>query len=132
MIRRRLIGDEQGAAMVETALILPVFFAVLMGVFFMGWAAHCGGEVRQAAERAGRAYAMDRTTSEEAFRRSFAQQLRFVPADAVSLDVSQRTMPSGAELVDIGWSYGHALQIPMLENRVLQFGGQISIPRPPA
>lgn len=131
MRRGRLFRDDSGAAAVETSLILAPLFAVLMVVFFVGWAIHCGGEVRQAVTRAGRIYALDRAATEQAFRQRFEADLVYVRPSQVDLQFRQFTLPSGAELVEIRWSYGHSALIPFTK-QAYRFGGEIAVPRPPA
>lgn len=128
---KRLIRDERGAAAVETSLILAPLFAVLMGVFFVGWAIHCSGEVRQAVTRAGRVYALERSATEATFRQRFEAELDAVSPRQVTLQFRERALPSGAELVEIQWSYGHPTKIPFTD-QVYRFGGAIEVPRPPA
>ena len=128
----KLMRDARGAAAVEFALVLPPLFALLMGIFFVGWGLNCGGDVRHAVERASRVYAVDRDATEASFRSAVAANLQFVPAGQVTLAVTRRTMASGAELVDIAWSYGHPLELPFLRDQAWRFASTLSVPRPPA
>lgn len=130
MRRARLLRDDSGAAAVETALVLAPLFAVLMGVFFVGWAIHCGGEVRQAVTRAGRVFALDHAATEQVFQQRFEAELAFVSPSQVTLQFRERSLPSGAELVEIQWTYGHPTKIPFTTKNY-QFGGAIEVPRAP-
>jgi Flp pilus assembly protein TadG len=128
---KAVLGDTRGAAAVEFALVLSPLLALLMGIFFVGWGLHCGGEVRHAVERASRLYVVDRDATEAAFRSAVADNLRSVSADSIDLSVTRREMESGAELVDIAWSYGHSVQLPLLPDQNWVFAHTLSVPRPP-
>lgn len=63
---RRRRGDE-GATVVEFALVLPVFLAVIgVGAFF-GWYVYVNGQLERAAGRAARYAAVPTTTGTYAF-----------------------------------------------------------------
>lgn len=52
--RRRLGADERGAGAVEMALVLPLFVALMIGVFEFGWTQHSLSSIRYALEATSR------------------------------------------------------------------------------
>lgn len=50
----RLGRDRSGATAAEFALVLPVFIAMVIGLFQFGWTQHCTSSLRFALEQAGR------------------------------------------------------------------------------
>jgi Flp pilus assembly protein TadG len=52
---RKLLAETCGAEIAETAAVLPVLFAVLLGVFFFGRAYNIYGTITQAAIQGARA-----------------------------------------------------------------------------
>ena len=55
MPAKRIIRDESGVAAIEFALVMPVFMALILGIWFMGVASHTTNDVRHALAMGARA-----------------------------------------------------------------------------
>lgn len=65
MIKRlRRPGSEEGANLVEFALVAPLLFALLFGMIEFGWAFAQNLDVKHTAREAGRLAAVNATTAE--------------------------------------------------------------------
>jgi Flp pilus assembly protein TadG len=90
MIRRR---DHRGQALVEFALILPIFVLILVGLFDFGRAIYAFNTVNQAAREAARLAIVDQTIDHvQAEGASSAVSLGIDPADIV-VDFRDRFTP---------------------------------------
>ena len=52
---RRLLAENSGAEIAETAVVLPILFTILLGIFFFGRAYNIHGTITQAAMQGARA-----------------------------------------------------------------------------
>jgi Flp pilus assembly protein TadG len=90
MIRRR---DQRGQALVEFALILPLFVLILVGLFDMGRAVYAFNTINQAAREAARLAIVDQTIAHvQAEGASSAASLGVDAADVV-VDFRDRNTP---------------------------------------
>ena len=74
---KRNFNDESGTSAVEFALVMPVFLGMMLGVFWVGWAAYSTHSVHHALEMAARALQLKPTTTQS--------QLQTIVRDNVTL-----------------------------------------------
>ncbi len=63
--KQKLGKDERGAALVEFALVAPVFMVMLMGVFDIGYGMYAKSLLQGAVENAGRIASLESTTTSQ-------------------------------------------------------------------
>src|SRR5215212_6938024 len=77
-------ADEQGASALEFALVCPVFFLMLFGLFEFGWALHCGASVRAAVTKEIRLLIASSDTTQAQFETAVKEELAGTPGAAVA------------------------------------------------
>lgn len=127
MVRRR--GPESGAAALETALVLPVFMTLVIGIFNLGWAFYCGAEVRHAAERATRLIIYNPATTEAEIQSAVLDDIHAADADDVTVSLATEAVgEAGGQVARISWSYGYRVEAPLIRPITLDFGSSIVVP----
>jgi Flp pilus assembly protein TadG len=125
---RRLKGCESGATAVELAMVLPMFIALLFGIFNFGWAIYCGGEVRNAVEQASRELLEDPDLTIEELRASVAARLHGATIDQVALSKTTETVGASTQVARISWTYSYIVDTPFLDQKVFNFDSSIVTP----
>lgn len=112
-IRPRLIGDERGAGAVELALVLPVFVALLVGVFEFGWTQHCVSSIRYALEATSRVLMVNPAMSESALQADVRARLQSLGDKDVTVTLNIVTNANGRVAYLTG-SYHRDIGVPQL------------------
>ncbi len=132
MAGRRRHGDwrrcESGATAVELALIMPMFVALVFGIFNYGWAIYCGNEVRYAVQRASRLLVADPNTSLNDLRAAVAERLNGADIDDINLTMSTETFGASTQVARISWTYAYTIETPFLDDAVLNFDSSLLAP----
>lgn len=112
-IRRRFWRDASGAAALEFALVMPVFCAIMFGIFEFGWAQHKLSSIRFAMESAARTLVIDSTTSETTLSNAVKAKLNGMADQNVTITKgSVVTDASGAKVVKLTGTYTSSIGIP--------------------
>jgi Flp pilus assembly protein TadG len=127
MARRRR-GWNAGTAAVETALVLPVFLAFVLGTLNLGWALFCGAEVRHAVERSSRLLIKDPTTSAATIQTAVRAQLSAANPSAVTLTKSTTAVGSGGGVATLSWTYAYSVEAPFLKTTTFTFDSSMAVP----
>ena len=95
MRRQRTGKNRRGAALVELALVLPIFFAVVLGIIEFGRAMMVGQMVTNAAREASRLSILDDSTNTQVqtWIEDFLQQAINVSADDVTVTITVDPAP---------------------------------------
>ena len=110
----RFLNNRDGAAALETALVAPVFIALVLGILQIGWALYCGAEVRHAVERSTRLLIADPDTAEADIEAAIAEDLNSVnPAD-VNLTMTTEAIGTSGQIARLTWTYGYTLEAPFI------------------
>ena len=124
----RFLNNRDGAAALETALVAPVFIALVLGILQIGWALYCGAEVRHAVERSTRLLIADPDTAEADIEAAIAEDRNSVnPAD-VNLTMTTEAIGTSGQIARLTWTYGYTLEAPFIAPVVLDFGSSIVVP----
>lgn len=115
-LRRGLCGDRRGTSAVEFAIIAPVFIALLLGVFELGWALHCNQSVDWAVQTAARQLVANPTMTNAQLTSSVQSILSNLDYDPNAVTVSLTEDPAGASprLAHVTASYAHAINVPFI------------------
>jgi Flp pilus assembly protein TadG len=111
----RLVDDRSGTSALEFAIIAPVLFALLFGLFQLGWALHCNQSVDWAVQNATRQLVATPTLTQPQLQ-STVQSLLTHVADPSSVTVSLTEDPAGAhpQMAHVSASYVHTIEVPFL------------------
>lgn len=94
--KRTLLTDRSGAGAAEFALVLPLFIALLMGLWEFGWTQHCISSVRFATQKASRALLVNQALTEAQLQAMVRQTLTEVADPNVSVSLAVlNSGPSG-------------------------------------
>ncbi|MDP1737121.1 MAG: pilus assembly protein [Caulobacter sp.] len=119
---------ESGATAVELALVMPMFVALVFGIFNYGWAIYCGNEVRYAVQRASRLLIVEPDTSLEDLRAAVAERLNGAEIEDVDLAMTTETFGASTHVARITWTYAYTIQTPFLDDAVLNFDSSLLAP----
>jgi Flp pilus assembly protein TadG len=72
-------AHQQGTSALEFALVCPVFFLMLFGLFEFGWALHCGASVRAAITKEIRLLIANSETTQAEFEAAVKEELAGTP-----------------------------------------------------
>lgn len=120
-------GSQSGATAVETALVLPVFLIMLLGIFNLGWGLYCGAEVRHAVERATRLLLADPATSQGVIQTAVRNQLNAADPDSVTVNLSEVEV-SAARMARLTWTYRYEIELPFIGTTPLSFNSSLMVP----
>lgn len=126
--RRSWRGDESGATAVELSLVMPLFVALVFGIFNYGWALYCGNEVRYAIQRASRLLIADPDTSLEALRAAMAQRIHGADIDDIDLEMNTETIGASTHVMRISWTYAYSIETPFLNAALMTFDSSLLAP----
>ena len=125
----RLLRHRGGATAVEFAMVLPVFVAMVFGIFQFGWAQHCNSSLRFAMEKASRALLLDPTLSESALQTMVQNTLQGVSDTNVAVHLQINTTSAG-KVANLTGVYSTALGIPALASFPISYSTTVSTPLP--
>lgn len=125
---RGLRRNESGATAVELALVLPMFIALLFGIFNFGWALYCGAEVRNAVEQASRELIANPHLTLTELRTAVAARLHGATIDQVTLAKTTETVGVSTKVARISWTYSYVVDTPFLDQKVFSFDSSIVTP----
>ena len=121
-------GWESGATAVETALVLPVFIAFVLGILNLGWALYCGAEVRHAVERSTRLLIKDPTTSATTIQTAVRARLDAADPNAVTLTKTTQTVGTGGGIALLNWTYAYSVEAPFIDTVTFHFDSHMAVP----
>lgn len=109
----RLAKDQRGAGAVELALVLPVFVALLMGVFEFGWTQHCVSSMRYALEATSRVLMVNPTMTESALQTDVRSRLQSLGDKNVTVNLNIVTNANG-RVAYLSAAYHRDIGVPQL------------------
>lgn len=125
---RALIRADGGASAAEFALCLPLFAALLMGVFEFGWTQHCLSSVRFGLEKAGRHLSVAPDASESELRGIVEDQLQGLAPGLVSFSLRREARGPTGETCVLAAVYERSAGIPGLATIPVRYEATIETP----
>jgi Flp pilus assembly protein TadG len=124
-----LAAHEDGTSALEFALVCPVFFMMLFGLFEFGWALHCGASVRAAVTKEIRLLIANYETTQAQFETAVKEELAGTPGAAVAITFAPEMIGTTAA-TRISWTYNYQVLFPLLPNVTMSFGSSTLVPKP--
>jgi Flp pilus assembly protein TadG len=132
---RRGIGalarDSRGATAVEFACVLPVFIAMVMGIFQFGWTQHCASSLRAALEQASRALMLNPSLSESTLRSMVQAKLQNGADPNVAVSLAIDPVNNGARIARLTGVYQRSLGVPLLMSFPVDYRTTVVTALPP-
>lgn len=126
---RRFKPDVSGATAVEFALISPLFFIILFGVFQLSVATFKGNTAKRAVERGARIALVTPDLTEDTIQQAVDDILaRTGTSIEVDIDLVFETETS-ISTAHISGTYVHVFTVPFLPELALNFTSSITVPR---
>ena len=124
---RRLLRAESGTALVEFAMVMPIYITLLLGLVEFGRAFWIRNTLQFAAEETGR-YAMTQLATDSApLTAKLQSQLSGIDAGSVSVQVTTDTT-SGTNYVTITADYVFEFLVPFLPVGPVTLTGRSRVP----
>lgn len=125
---RSLRRCDSGATAVELALVMPMFIALVFGIFNYGWGLYCGGEVRNAIQDASRMLIVDPHTSVGDIRAAVAARLHSASMADVTLTMTTESLSGSDRVARLSWVYAYTIDTPFISRTLLRFDSSIITP----
>lgn len=107
---------------------MPMFVALVFGIFNYGWAIYCGNEVRYAVQRASRLLIAEPDTSLAVLRDAVAEHLNGAKIQDIKLTMTSEDYGASARVARISWTYAYTIETPFLDDAVLNFDSSLLAP----
>jgi Flp pilus assembly protein TadG len=124
----RFRRDRSGATVLEFAIVSPVLFVFLFGIFNVGVAFYSGAAVRNAVQRASRTLIANPDTTASQLKSSAQAMLVNVPVQSLTLSITQETV-GAATLQRVNWTYRYPVSIPLIPDQVFDFSSSLIVPK---
>lgn len=122
-VRRWLVADG-GATAAEFAMALPIFAAMVLGVFEFGWTQHCLSSIRYAMEGAARDLMLDPSLTEAQLEARVKAKLQGVADPNVDVGLSFADGPAG-KIATLTGAYERQIGAPMLPTLPVTYNVQV-------
>lgn len=120
--------DQGGASAVEFALCLPLFAALLMGVFEFGWTQHCLSTTRFGLERAGRHLSVHPNATEGELRDIVETNMGDLASNLVSVTLEREARGPTGETGVLSAVYARGVGVPGLATIPIQYEASVETP----
>ncbi len=125
----RFRDDERGTSALEFGLIAPLLFTFIFASVQLGWALHCGSQVRFALDTAARQLLLDPNTTQAQLRSAMTPILTgTVDPAQVAITLTQDASNPAVTMARAESVYTHQLQIAFLPVYTLQFRARTAVP----
>lgn len=128
---RRLIRDRRGATAAEFAAVLPVFVALVIGMFQLGWGQHCASSLRAALEQSSRALLIDPTLNQSALQSMVQTKLVGGADPNVTVSLDMQTAADGSRVARLTGNYRRDVGLPPLASLPIDYQTTVITPLPP-
>jgi Flp pilus assembly pilin Flp len=125
----RLAREERGASAVEFAMVAPLLFTFILGIFALGMAYYEGATIQWSLERALRTAMIYPGTTAEDIEAAMAEELALIGSPDV--DFSYEIEEGGAApLAIVRADYEIPVRVPFLPDMSLRFSAENVAPVP--
>jgi Flp pilus assembly protein TadG len=119
---RRFLRNRSGGAMLEFALLGPVFLMFIIGFFQVAWAMYCASSVRYALHNSARALVLNPSMSQSDFQTLVTSAVTPLAAQNVTVTLTKTTPANGLQLSQATATYSYQIIIPFMPT----YNGQFS------
>lgn len=129
MFARHLTRDDRGTAAVEFAIVLPVFLAMILGIFWVGWSAHSIHSLRYALAEGARVLQLQPTITQSELQTLVRSKIYDGrdPAD-VSVTLTFDPVNGGVQLAHTTATYPVSFTIPLMGTYSFTYSVSMTVP----
>ena len=123
------MGCDRGSSAVEFALVAPAFFGMIIGVFWIGWAAFCTHSVHHALDMSARALQLKPTMTQNDLLALVRSRVS-IGANAQNITVGLTFDPasSGAQLAHLSAAFPLSFSIPFFGDYSINYSASVTVP----
>lgn len=125
---QRLASDRSGASALETALVLPLFMALILGLLGFGWALHCVSSVRYALQSSARQLPLDPSIDQARLQAMVQDKLKGLGDSNVTVTLSQDSPAAGLIMAHATATYHFAVGVPFLPAQARTYVARTDVP----
>jgi Flp pilus assembly protein TadG len=111
-----LAENRAGATAVEFAILAPVMFAMLFGVFQLGWALHCNQNVDFAVQRATRQLVGTPSLTQPQIQANVRSLLTGPDPSQVTVNLIEDPAGTSPRKALVTAAYAHSIDVPLLNS----------------
>lgn len=129
MMARRLAADQSATAVLEFAILAPLFILLIFAVIVFGWALYTMSNINFVAERVGRLLQLNPKMSESEVSETITAALPQLNQDALDVTVVLDAAAPGYPISRATVSYEFAVEVPLLGAYPFFYSTTVSVPR---
>lgn len=127
-LAQRLINDPSATAVLEFAILAPLFIMLMFGVIVLGWALYTMSTVNLVAERVGRILLLNPSMSSSEIEGRVSAELNYLDQDALEVTVSTDTASGSYRIARATVSYEFAVEVPLVGTYPWFYTTTVSVP----
>ena len=129
MFAKRWIGDDRGTAAVEFSLVLPTFLVLIIGTFWVGWAAQETHNVRFALAEGARALQLKPTLTQTELQ-TLVRSKVYDGHDPETIDVTLTldALSGGVQLAHTTATYPLTFTVPLIGSYSFTYSVSMTVP----
>ena len=127
--RRKSMVCDCGSSAVEFALVAPAFFGMVIGVFWIGWAAFCTHSVHHALDMSARALQLKPTMSQNDLLTLVRSRVSIGDnAQNITVGLSFDPINSGTQLAHVTAAFPLSFSIPFFGDYSINYSAAVTVP----
>lgn len=127
-LAQRFISDPSATAVLEFAILAPLFIMLIFGVIVFGWALYTMSTVNLVAERVGRILLLNPRMSSSEIEGRVSAELNYLDQDALEVTVSTDTASGSYRIARATVSYEFAVEVPLVGTYPWFYTTTVSVP----
>ena len=125
---KRFSADQSATALLDFAILAPLFILLVFGVIVFGWSLYTMSTVNLAAEHVGRLMQLDPSMSSEQVSQRVRAELPHLDQDNLDISVASETV-TGYRVARATVSYEFTLDLPLVGSYPLHYTTTVSVPQ---
>ncbi len=127
-LARRFISDPTATALLEFAILAPLFIILMFGVIILGWAFYTMSTVNFVAERVGRLIFLNPAMSSSEIEEGVTAELDYLDQEALEVTVRTDTASGSYRIARATVSYEFAVEVPLVGTYPWFYTTTVSVP----
>ena len=124
----RFVRNDSGTTAVEFAILAPIFFTLLFGIFMLGWRMNSMASVNYALEESSRALQMNNLLSQSQLDAMVKSRVQDLKLTNINLVLTIDPPSGGIKIARLTAKYNYDLTMPFIATSVVVYERTITIP----